>query len=356
MSLIFGDDIDLSEFQNDTATTSFVTVVTGISPPALSGSVRRSLAVPDQTNNDAWIKGTAGKPMRLYARQAVATAAVVGTLEYDGFTLDTTGVSAFTWSTFNDFASGVQITISMHEQGGAWVEVGASTGSSAPALYNLSTGTATYDGLRILMESTGVEANGTNFVISSWSFDTKCVRAGTSVRKPAGEVPIQTLRIGDLIVLHRFVVGGTSEEVATVTSVASTAGKYAGGQGVRIGRGSLGGGIPRDDTYVTRNHPVLHNDAHYEAGALVGVVDGVEAAASNDDLAYFGVTADREGAMVLSGNLLAHVVPPARAIIAGEDGTHAPRTNLLSRDDGRAWHTCEGNVLKHEGGKGVIWR
>ncbi|MBY6122287.1 Hint domain-containing protein [Mameliella alba] len=96
---------------------------------------------------------------------------------------------------------------------------------------------------------------------------TFCFLAGTSITTPAGEVPVEALRIGDPVVT----ASGKTVPVKwighqTIRKTMFTRPECA---PVRISSGALGNGLPRTDLFLTSDHGLIIDGLVINAGALV---------------------------------------------------------------------------------------
>lgn len=94
-----------------------------------------------------------------------------------------------------------------------------------------------------------------------------CFLAGTMIATPAGEVPVETLTAGDLVVT----ADGCAVPVLWLgrQTVSTLFGMPEGRQPVCIAAGALGGGLPRRDLRVTAGHALLIDGVLVNAGAMV---------------------------------------------------------------------------------------
>jgi hypothetical protein len=196
--------------------------------------------------------------------------------------------------------------------------------------------------------------------IGSIDIQTACLLSGTRVATPTGTVAVEELSIWSVVMLQPM--GRVGDDLppavpTTVVRVIATPVAYD-HKTVRVPAGSLGGGVPSRDVVVSQGHPVLHEDVHYDAGRLVGVVPGVAHVSADDvrDLTaaglatMFGIMCEEEGALVVEGGMLAHGIPPASASHGlGGERAGTSHTNLLVIDDGRVWKRNDGTTARHPG-------
>lgn len=129
----------------------------------------------------------------------------------------------------------------------------------------------------------------------------KCLLGGTRVLTPTGEVRVEDLEIGDLVVTESGVVreirwiGKTSIERDGNSPWADHV------RPIRISKGALGGGRPHRDLYLSRAH-MLHL-----GGVLIPVSDLVNGAniaavdVASDRIEYFHIALDRHDVLVAEG-------------------------------------------------------
>ena len=93
-----------------------------------------------------------------------------------------------------------------------------------------------------------------------------CFASGTCITTPSGETPVDTLRIGDLI----LTADGRAVPVKWIgrqTIVSLFAGDRA--RPVRVTAGALGNGLPHTDLVLTADHALILEGFAINAGALV---------------------------------------------------------------------------------------
>ncbi|MCB4771492.1 Hint domain-containing protein [Ancylobacter sp. Lp-2] len=127
---------------------------------------------------------------------------------------------------------------------------------------------------------------GTPISIIEDSFVT-CFLAGTLIATPAGEVAIETLRIGDAVLTSN----GTARPVRwlarqTVSTLFADSMKV---MPVRIEAGALGDSLPARDLFVSPDHALLVDGVLVQAGALVNGVSIVRHAEMPKSFTYYHV-------------------------------------------------------------------
>ncbi len=124
----------------------------------------------------------------------------------------------------------------------------------------------TYDGFRISGNSGGSWNTFTSTPAIELLATATCFLRGTLILTCRGEVPVETLRAGDLVATK---FGGLRPVrwIGTQCFDGRLAG--AGHQPIRFARGSLGQGMPSCDLFVSPGHAVLVGEVLVHAGALV---------------------------------------------------------------------------------------
>ena len=134
------------------------------------------------------------------------------------------------------------------------------------AIYNLGTVEPSFTdnsvyGLSSSQISNGpVDASGTTFLTTEPAVAEPpfCFCAGTLIRTPGGDVPIESLAIGDLVVTH----SGTTRPIVWigVGQVSVSRGRRSVATPVIIHKGALADNQPHRDLHVTRAHGVFIDD------------------------------------------------------------------------------------------------
>ncbi len=137
------------------------------------------------------------------------------------------------------------------------------TGSATPPT---AASSFTYDGFRSSTSSGGSWSTSTNTPAIELLATATCFLRGTLILTCRGEVPVETLRAGDLVATK---FGGLRPVrwIGTQCFDGRLAG--VGHQPIRFARGSLGQGMPSCDLFVSPGHAVLVAEVLAHAGALV---------------------------------------------------------------------------------------
>jgi len=139
--------------------------------------------------------------------------------------------------------------------------------------------------------------------LSSLTFDTStftvCFLAGTMVATPAGETPVESLAIGDLVLTGdgRVVPVRWVGVQTVVTLFADPLRSFP----VRITAGALGEGLPVRDLLVSPDHALMLNDVLVQAGALVNGTTIVRETALPERFTYFHVELDDHSLILAEG-------------------------------------------------------
>ncbi len=120
----------------------------------------------------------------------------------------------------------------------------------------------------VLNVSTGVnDPNPANWNLCTGTPVSHCFMAGTAVMTPDGEVPVESLKIGDFVTLS----DGSAAPVSWV-GVQTISTRFADPLRVlpvRVAAGALGEGLPKRDLLISPDHAILLDDVLVQAGALV---------------------------------------------------------------------------------------
>jgi hypothetical protein len=124
----------------------------------------------------------------------------------------------------------------------------------------------------------------------NWNLNTGaavCFMAGTRIATPAGESPIETLAVGDLVSLH----GGGTAPVSWVgrQTVSLLFADPLRVLPVRITAGALGAGLPARDLLVSPDHALLVDGMLVQAGALVNGVSIMRERTAPRQFVYYHV-------------------------------------------------------------------
>lgn len=129
----------------------------------------------------------------------------------------------------------------------------------------------------------------------------KCLLAGTRILTPRGEVPVETLKIGDLVVTK----DGIARDIRWIgKSVFHRSGGEPwdeGRQPVRIARDAIGVGRPHRDLFLSRGHLLYLNGVLIPAGDLVNGRTITVVHPDTDRLEYFHIELDRHDVLLAEG-------------------------------------------------------
>lgn len=147
---------------------------------------------------------------------------------------------------------------------------------------------------------------------------TRCFLAGTPILTPRGEVPVESLREGDLVVTLR-------RGIEPITAVKRTVhGRAAGSlwpeevRPVRIRQSALGHQIPHCDILVTPAHAIYIDGLLVPAGSLVNGTTIVSETASNRrTLEYYHIETEQHDAVFAAG-------APCETLLIEDDATDGP--------------------------------
>ena len=108
------------------------------------------------------------------------------------------------------------------------------------------------------------EAGGTGIVITD---DVPCFLRGTLIRTPDGEVPVETLTVGDWVVT----LSGIAQRIAWVGigRVLVTRGRRCAATPIVVRKGALGDNVPHHDLRITKGHALYLDDVLIPAEFLV---------------------------------------------------------------------------------------
>jgi hypothetical protein len=126
--------------------------------------------------------------------------------------------------------------------------------------------------------------------------------AGTGIRTPSGDVAVETLKIGDLVMLSDGGVAPVSWlGIQTVSTIFADKLRAL---PIRIKAGALGDSMPVRDLLISPDHAVLVGDILVQAGALVNGVSIVRETNVPESFTYYHVEV-ADHSLVLAENLAA---------------------------------------------------
>jgi uncharacterized repeat protein (TIGR03803 family) len=105
----------------------------------------------------------------------------------------------------------------------------------------------------------GANDDGTVFELSSTAFQVACYRSGTRIATPSGEHAIESLAIGDLVLL----ASGEVERVVRIGQQRIDSDRHGKPENVwpvRVRAGAFGAGLPRRDLWLSPDHAVFVDD------------------------------------------------------------------------------------------------
>lgn len=141
-----------------------------------------------------------------------------------------------------------------------WDTIAAQPGNNGeidPALLTVSGPVAWANAADSEIETLGVDRFDGTFV---------CFAAGTRIATPAGEMPVETLQIGDLVLTEEH-----GAQPVTWVGRQTVVRRFAGARArpVRIAAHALGDGAPHTDLVLTTDHALVVDGLLIDAGALV---------------------------------------------------------------------------------------
>ncbi|GAB4069291.1 Hint domain-containing protein [Ancylobacter sonchi] len=190
--------------------------------------------------------------------------------------------------------SGADATITS----GDTITIGGFSSGSAKFLYASGDGIViSYNGATYLLTDTAQTGNttppnsGDSFVV--------CFLAGTMIATPTGEVAIETLKAGDLV----LTADGATKPVRWLARQTVSA-RFADPlrvMPVRVRAGALGDNLPVRDLFVSVDHALLVDGALVQAGALVNGTSIVRHTAMPTRFVYFHVELDDHALVLAEG-------------------------------------------------------
>lgn len=129
----------------------------------------------------------------------------------------------------------------------------------------------------------------------------KCLLVGTRLRTPRGEVPVEALKIGDLVVTN----DGTAKAIRWIgRTVFDRSGQTPWMEGVRpvrIAKDAIGAGLPHRDLFLSRGHLLYLNGVLIPAGDLVNGRTITIVHPDTDRLEYYHIELDRHDVLLAEG-------------------------------------------------------
>jgi len=151
---------------------------------------------------------------------------------------------------------------------------------------------------QFLYTDNGSLTSGQEFAYTEAAF-TVCFLAGTMIATPAGETPVESLAIGDLV----LTADGRAAPVrwigvqTVVTPFADRLRSYP----IRITAGALGEGLPVRDLCVSPDHALFLDGALVQAGALVNGTTIVRESAMPERFTWFHVELEDHSLILAEG-------------------------------------------------------
>jgi hypothetical protein len=232
----------------------------------------------------------------------VGSSSIHPTIAFDDATgtLDLSGLGAEPGNFYgyvSGFKSGDQIKVT--EQG-TGTETHTTSFDGTNTTLNIFDG-ATLDATVILVGNyTGAHfAVNDNGTIDTITTDAACFMAGTMILTPDGEVAVETLKPGDLVLTN----DGAVQRVSWLglQSVCTMFADMRRSWPVRIKAGALAENVPARDLVLSPDHAVLIDDALIQAGALI---NGTSIVRENDvpqSFVYYHVEVD-DHSLILAEN------------------------------------------------------
>lgn len=151
-----------------------------------------------------------------------------------------------------------------------------------------------------LNTSTGPkDLNNANWNLSTGTPVCYCFLAGTAVLTPSGEVAVETLKAGDMVVLSDGrVVPVNWLGVQTVSTRFADPLRV---MPVRIAAGALGDGLPKRDLLVSPDHAILLDGMLVQAGAMVNGLSITREAAMPKSFRYYHVEVTDHSCILAEG-------------------------------------------------------
>lgn len=162
------------------------------------------------------------------------------------------------------------VTFTLKHSGTTWTIKSDSPLGAGSALWTKALDRLSAEGSAVTTDTIAVQAffKGTQYSVSAVEqFNVTCFYPGTLVRTPAGEVAVETLKHGDLVLTH----DGREIPVAwlgrqTVSTVFADKLRVL---PIRIKAGALGENVPARDLLVSPDHAMFIDGVLIHAGALV---------------------------------------------------------------------------------------
>ncbi|MEM9970953.1 MAG: Hint domain-containing protein [Pseudomonadota bacterium] len=165
---------------------------------------------------------------------------------------------------------------------------------------------------RFTLHSSVAYTNGNNLIDLNTSAPyTYCFLDGTMIATPSGEVPVEYLRIGHLVLTEdgRHVPVKWLGEQRVKTSMFTPSSLMP----VCIAKGALGGGLPHTDLLVSADHGLVLDGHIVNASALVNgsTIRFVPMAEMPPEFTYFHIETEAHDAVLANGAAAETFIDPA---------------------------------------------
>ncbi len=154
--------------------------------------------------------------------------------------------------------------------------------------------------LNLVISDGPTDSTADNWNLKTGTAVAYCFLAGTGVRTPAGDVPIETLKIGDAVALNN----GQTAPVRWlgVQTVATFFVKEQRIFPIRIKANALADSVPYNDLLVSPDHGLLVDDILIQAGALINEISIVRETRLPKVFTYYHVELE-DHSLILAENV-----------------------------------------------------
>ncbi|OBX36629.1 hypothetical protein A8U91_00972 [Halomonas elongata] len=135
--------------------------------------------------------------------------------------------------------------------------------------------------------------------LSGGTYTHNCFAAGTMIATPDGEVPVESLSIGDLV----LTASGEAVPVKWIGRQSVHRLFSAGRAPVRIREGALASGVPNQDLVLTANHGLIIDGLVINAGALINhdTIDYLPWNEMPEAITYYHIETDTHEVVIANG-------------------------------------------------------